>query len=160
MNDQSNKSSKLITLGWREWLGLPDLGIPAIKAKIDTGARSSCIHAASVETFWRKRKHMARFVVHPLRKRPQVQFECEAEITDQRKVSDSGGHKEARYFIRTTVELGGKSFPLELNLTDRENMLFPMLLGRTAMQGRFAVDPSLSFAAGKPDARFYRSDSS
>ncbi len=137
-------------LGWREWLALPDLGIPAIKAKIDTGARTSAIHAASVETVRRSGVELVRFHVHPVRSRPDIVVQGEAPILDRRIVSDSGGHREERIFVRTRLVAGGHEWPIELNLTDRETMLFPMLLGRTAMAGRVLVEPEQSYLLGRP----------
>lgn len=137
-------------LGWREWLALPDLGIPAIKAKIDTGARTSAIHAASVETIRRDGADLVRFHVHPVRSRPDIIVRGEVPILDRRVVSDSGGHREERIFVRTRLVAGGREWPIEINLTDRETMLFPMLLGRTAMAGRVLVEPEHSYLLGRP----------
>lgn len=137
-------------LGWREWLALPDLGIPAIKAKIDTGARTSAIHAARVETVRRKGVELVRFHLHPVRSRPDIVVHGEAPILDRRIVSDSGGHREERVFVRTRLVAGGHEWPIEINLTDRETMLFPMLLGRTAMAGRVLVEPEHSYLLGRP----------
>lgn len=137
-------------LGWREWLALPDLGIPAIKAKVDTGARSSAIHAASMEIVRRQGTELVRFHVHPVRTRPDIVVRGEAPILDRRVVSDSGGHREERIFVRTRLVAGGREWPIEINLTDRETMLFPMLLGRTAMAGRVLVEPDHSYLLGRP----------
>lgn len=138
-------------LGWREWLALPELGIPAIKAKVDTGARSSALHAASVEPIGGPDGDWVRFRVHPVKSRPDIVVEGEAPVLDRRVVSDSGGHREQRIFIRTLVAAGDTRWPIEINLTDRETMLFPMLLGRTAMAGRVRVDPECSYLLGRPD---------
>lgn len=141
---------KPLELGWREWLALPDLGIPAIKAKIDTGARSSALHAASVDSFHREGREWVRFTLHPARERQDILVEAEAPVAARRVVSDSGGHRESRLFIETTVRAGTESWPIEINLTNRETMLFPMLLGRTAMKGRIRVSPDLSYLLGRP----------
>lgn len=139
-------------LGWREWLALPDLGIPRIKAKIDTGARTSCLHAFYVERFRKAGGDWARFGVHLKQRDDSEVLHCEASILDQRQVTDSGGHRELRYVIQTRLTLHDFDDLVELTLTNRDTMRFRMLLGRTAMSvGRFTVDPSASYLAGRPD---------
>jgi len=135
-------------IGWREWLALPALGLPAVKAKIDTGARSSSLHVADVESFERNGRTWLRFAVAPRRRGGRL-FHCEAPASDRREVTDSGGRITQRWFVRTDVELGGRRFSAEINLTNRGDMLFPMLLGRTALRGRFRVDPLLSYTCGR-----------
>ena len=139
-----------VAVGWREWLSLPQLGIPAIRAKIDTGARSSALHVDAIETFPREGREWVRFSLHPGRAEDPAVFGCEAEVADRRHVTDSGGHRTERIFVRTMLGIGGLLVPIEINLTDRRNMLFPMLLGRTAMAGNLLVDPALSFVLGEP----------
>lgn len=143
-------------VGWREWLALPGLGVPAIKAKVDTGARTSALHTAGIETFRKDGVDMARFVLHPLRRRPDIEYLCEAEVIDERRVSDSGGHRETRLFIRTDIRMGGLCFKANISLTNREKMLFRMLLGRRAMEGRMLVDPEASHLTGKELSRAYK----
>lgn len=138
-----------ILLGWREWLSLPELAIPAIKAKIDTGARSSALHAFHLETHKDNGRHMVRFAIHPLQKRTDVALLCNAEIVDYRRVCDSGGHHEMRYVINTPVCIGSETWDIEITLTDRETMQFRMLLGRTAMGGKIIVDAEASYLAGR-----------
>jgi len=139
-----------LVVGWREWMALPQLGIPAIRVKIDSGARSSALHVHGLECFQRGGREHVRFSLHPGREEdPQVSG-CEAEVVDRRKVTDSGGHTSERVFIHTLLAVAGVEFRIEINLTDRRNMLFPMLLGRTAMAGRMLVDPDLSFVLGEP----------
>jgi len=145
-----------ILLGWREWVSMPELGIPAIKAKVDTGARTSSLHAFQVETFEECGRRKVRFGIHPLQKREDVTLWCETEVIDHRRVSDSGGHREMRYVIHTPVRLGSLLWNVEVTLTDRETMQFRMLLGRTAMVGRFTVDPESSYLMGRKLRHAYR----
>ena len=142
----------LTTLGWREWLTLPDLGIDLIRAKIDTGARSSALHVLSHETFHRDGIEFVRFVVDT-EVAGQAPVPAEAPVLDRRHVTDSGGHRTERVFIRTRVRLAGREWFAEVHLAHRTNMLFPMLLGRTALAGGFVVDPAASFLSGDPPPR-------
>ncbi len=135
-----------VTVGWREWASLPELGIDAIKMKVDTGARTSAIHAFEVESFTRDDTEWVRFSLHPIQDQPQVTV-CEAPVLDRRVVTDSGGHKEERPVILTEIDLGGRRWPIEITLTDRETMKFRMLLGRTAMT-EIRVEPTESFLLG------------
>jgi hypothetical protein len=146
-----------MTIGWREWLFLPDLKIPAIKAKIDTGARTSALHTFSLEPFIVAGQLKVRFGIHPLQKKRKPEIFCTADVIDQRRVSDSGGHIELRYFIRTTANLGSIDWPIEMSLTNRDNMRFRMLLGRSALKGIFLVDPIKSYATGRKLAKYYTS---
>ncbi|NII09839.1 RimK/LysX family protein [Oleiagrimonas sp. C23AA] len=137
----------IILLGWREWLALPDLGIPALRAKLDTGARSSSLHVESLETFRRHGDDWLRFAVRSYGRRG-LMHGCEMPACDRRRVTDAGGHSSVRWFIRSAVILAGESFEIELNLADRRSMRFPMLVGRSALEGRFAVDPAQSYVGG------------
>ena len=138
-----------VVIGWREWMSLPELNIPRIKAKIDTGARTSALHAFFVEPFEEKGLEMVRFGVHHLQKRLDIEIICEYPVKDYRQVSDSGGHKEMRYVIETNVQLGSAIWPIEMTLTNRDSMKFRMLLGRTAMRN-IAVLPDQSYLFGRP----------
>ncbi len=133
----------LITIGWRERLSLPDLGL-GLKAKIDTGARTSALHVSSLEEFDRDGRTWLRFGVDTTRGKASLRV-CEAIALEKRSVTDSGGHATERWFIHSTISIARQRFDAEINLTDRGNMLFPMLLGRSALCGRFVVDPERSY---------------
>lgn len=141
------------TLGWREWLAIPELGISRIKAKVDTGARSSCLHTRGLEIYEAPDGRRVRFSVHPLPKKPDLVATCDLPLVDCRRVRDSGGHEEERPFILVPIVLGPHVWEVEFSLTSRDNMKFRMLLGRTAMKGRFLVNPTLSYLFGKPVRR-------
>jgi hypothetical protein len=138
-------TSDLTLVGWRECVALPDLGLGALRAKLDTGARSSALH---VDAQWRTVEAGAPWVGFRLTTRIEV-VELHAPIHDEREVVDSGGHRSVRVFLQTRLALAGVERRVEMNLADRRGMRFPLLVGRTALSGSFTVDPSRSFLHGR-----------
>ncbi len=149
MSGGTETGEALLTFGWREWVALPDLGIARIKAKIDTGARTSALHAFEVAPMLEDGRQRVAFRMHPEQKDNETIVDCVADIIDRRVVTDSGGHKEERYVIRTVLHIGKYAWPIEATLTARDDMLFRMLIGRTALKGRAVVDPARSYVVGK-----------
>ncbi|MGB3456027.1 MAG: 30S ribosomal protein S6--L-glutamate ligase [Litorimonas sp.] len=145
-----------IPLGWEEWIAMPDLGLPAIKAKVDTGARTSALHAVRVEPFGSESKPQVRFIMHPDPEDPSVEVVCSAHVKDKRQVTSSNGQTELRYVIETEARIGEKSVPIEITLTNRETMGYRMLLGRSAIQDDMSVRPTESFLQPKLDYSVYR----
>lgn len=143
------QSDKLLTFGWREWVSLPDLEIPMIKAKVDTGARTSALHAFEVRPYSENGRDLVEFRMHPMQKDNETVVTCVADVLDIRTVTDSGGHREDRFAIRTTLSIGTHSWPIDATLTSRDDMLFRMLLGRTAIKGHAVVNPARSYVVGK-----------
>lgn len=137
-------------IGWREWVALPDFNVDAIKAKIDTGARSSALHAFNLKRFRRRGKRMVRFAIHPIQRTARGALEVEAEVIEYRRVRSSNGKVESRPVIRTSVRMHNRDWEIELTLTNRDEMGFRMLLGRHALRGQFLVDPGRSLRAGYP----------
>lgn len=140
-------------IGWREWVALPVLGVAGVKAKIDTGARSSSLHAFDIEEFQRDERNWVRFQLHPIQKNIVETVSAEAEILEYRRIRSSSGHSETRPVIVTTVYWSEQEWPVELTLTCRDDMGFRMLLGREAIRGRFVVDAGQSWFGGKPDLK-------
>ena len=132
-------------LGWEEWVALPELRLPAIKAKVDTGARTSALHAYFVEPCGTSRKPMVRFGVHPIPRRSDVEVVCTASVVDRRHVASSNGERENRYVISTLLSIGSRQWPIEVTLTNRDTMSYRMLLGRQAIAEGILVDPASSF---------------
>ena len=149
-------------IGWREWVSLPDLQVPGIKAKIDTGARTSALHTAEYECFEDEHgQTWVRYILHPLKKRGACLRQGQARVTAFREVKDSGGHIEKRPFIETRVCLGDCEWLIELSLTNREQMRFRMLIGRKGLEGHFLVNPAKSYLIGKNlSARYTREEKS
>lgn len=140
----------LIPVGWREWVRLPELGGPWVKAKIDTGARSSSLHAFELERFERDGAPWVRFALHPRQRTAKGSVQVEAPLADERSVKSSSGESDLRPVIRTALRLGGTERPIDLTLTRRDAMGFRMLIGREALRGVFSVEPDRSFVTGKP----------
>jgi hypothetical protein len=138
-------------IGWREWVAFPEWGLDAVKAKVDTGARTSALHADDLEEFERDGRRWARFVVHPWQRNDDDAKVVEAVLVDQRHVTSSSGAKSLRPVVRAAIDLAGSPHEIEVTLTRRDEMGFRMLLGRKAMAGRYLIDPSLSYVTGRPD---------
>jgi hypothetical protein len=138
----------LQTIGWREWITLVSFDHTQIKAKVDTGAKTSALHAYYVTPFVKDGQNWVRFGIHPRQDSNEGEVTCEAPVKDQRRVRDSGGHSELRYVVETQLLMNGHTFTAEVTLTDRENMRFRMLLGRGALEKLYLVDSSKSFVLG------------
>lgn len=138
-----------LILGWEEWIALPDLGLPAIKAKVDTGARTSALHAVFVEPFGPAKSRKVRFGVHPIPRRSDVEITCVAPLVGKREVRSSNGEREERFVIETPIRIGEAVWPIEITLTNRHMMAYRMLIGRQALASRALVDPSASFKQPK-----------
>ena len=136
-------------IGWREWVALPQLGIDEIKAKVDTGARTSALHAWNIEPYDRDGALWVRFQLHPIQRNNRVIVPCEAAVIDRRGVRNTGGKQEMRYVIETGVTLGNVSWPIEVTLTNRDKMGFRLLLGRSAVKNRFLINTGRSYLGAK-----------
>lgn len=145
-----------IDVGWREWAGLPELGVDGVKAKIDTGARTSSLHAFDLETFKKGAVLWTRFKVHPIQRKSKPEIVCTARVLEMRRVRSSSGHVDERPVIQSMLTLGEHSWPIELTLASRDAMGFRMLLGRQALRGHCVIDPGRSFVASKRLARTSR----
>jgi len=145
MSDTNTDMASMVTLGWEEWVSLPALSLPAIKAKVDTGARTSALHAVAIEPFGTDKNPQVRFIMHPDPADPTIEVVCSAKVKDRRSVTSSNGSTELRYIIAANIKVGKKSWPIELSLTNRETMGYRMLLGRSAIQDDMSVVPTLSF---------------
>ncbi len=148
--------SETLSLGWEEWVGLPDLSLPAIKAKVDTGARTSALHAVAVEPFGTQKNPQVRFIMHPDPADPTIEVVCSAKVIDRRNVTSSNGSAELRYVIKSNIHVGGESWPIEISLTNRETMGYRMLLGRSALKDGVSVVPGASFQQPQLDYKAYK----
>ena len=153
---------KKIVIGWCEWCSLDGLNIPAIKAKVDTGAKTSALHAFNIKPYVKNGKDFVKFSVHPLQGNDRLTVDCRAPIVDERYVMSSNGHNERRFVISTLLTLGGDSWEIELTLSNRDPMRFRMLLGREAMGSHTMIVPQKALNQGKmPKSKlreFYKID--
>lgn len=138
------------TIGWREWVQLPDFGVDEIKAKVDTGADNSSLHAFNIERFEEEGVPMVRFEIHPRQRKRSPSIDCVAEVIKERLVKNPGGRAELRPVIRTTVVVADVKLDALVNLTTRDEMTFRMLLGRRTVRRHFVVDPGRSYVGGRP----------
>lgn len=151
------KFKKLIEIGWEEWIALPELNLPAIRAKIDTGAKTSALHAFMVEKFVDDGIEKVKFGIHPVPERPEIEVYSVARLVDEREVTSSNGQTELRYVIQVMAQFGKEKWPIEITLTNRETMNYRMLIGRSAMEGKVLVVPEQSFLLGSLSAELYES---
>ena len=147
------EKEQLPIIGWREWISLPDLGIKFIKAKIDTGARSSSLHSFDTELFDRDGQQWARFNVNPVQRNENWVIQATAPVIEMRSIRSSSGEAQVRPVVRTTIHMLDRSFEIDLTLADRNQMGFRMLLGREAFRRRFLIDPGKSYRGGVPKKR-------
>lgn len=149
----------VLQVGWREWVALPSLGLPAIKAKIDTGARTSALHAFDiVESTDENGTTYVEFTTQPIQRDESVQVRCRAPLVEKRSVTDSGGHVAERYIVSVSLRIADREQDVELSLTDRRGMLFRMLVGRTSLVPNVSIDPSQSFVLGRENVRDHYQD--
>ncbi|MBD3725360.1 MAG: ATP-dependent zinc protease, partial [Flavobacteriaceae bacterium] len=139
-----------VIVGSEEWCSFPTLDIPTIKARVDSGAKTSALHAINIKPFQKDNEEWIKFDINPIQNNAKAVIHCEAKLVDQRVVKSSSGFREKRYVIKTTLEIGGKSWEIEVTLTNRDSMGFRMLLGREAMSGRILVDPEAKYLLGQP----------
>lgn len=139
-----------VILGSEEWCAFPELGIPTIKARVDSGAKTSALHAINIAPFIKNETNWVKFDINPIQNNIKTIIHCEAPLVDKRIVKSSSGFREQRYVIQTNLEIGGTTWPIEMTLTNRDSMGFRMLLGREAMSGRILVDPEQKYLLGQP----------
>lgn len=139
-----------VIVGSEEWCSFPDLGIPTIKARVDSGAKTSALHAVNIAPFIKNDANWVKFDINPIQNNNKTIIHCEAPLVDKRIVKSSSGYREQRYVIQTIVEIGNSKWPIEMTLTNRDSMGFRMLLGREAMSGRILVDPEQKYLLGQP----------
>ncbi|WP_151526837.1 ATP-dependent zinc protease family protein [Serinicoccus kebangsaanensis] len=150
MTGSNHLTTDRTVVGWREWVQIPQLGVPWIKAKIDTGAKTSALHAFDLRTVERYGRAWVSFSVHPWQASAEDAVTMELPLLDTRSVRSSSGHEEQRYAVLLPLVLGGREVPAEVTLTDRDEMGFRMLVGREALVQGFLVDPAASYAGGRP----------
>jgi hypothetical protein len=140
-------------IGWREWVAMPDLGVTEVKAKVDTGADNSSLHAFNIERFSDNGFEKVRFEIHPRQRKKRPSIECLAEVVGERRVKNPGGRAEVRPVIRTTLIVAGQELEALVNLTTRDEMTFRMLLGRRTVRQHFVVDPGRSYLGARPSRK-------
>jgi ribosomal protein S6--L-glutamate ligase len=143
-------SQNKVILGSEEWCSFPELGIPTIKARVDSGAKTSALHAINIAPFIKNDTNWVKFDINPIQNNLKTVIHCEAPLVDKRIVKSSSGFREQRYVIQTNLEIGSSKWPIEMTLTNRDSMGFRMLLGREAMSGRVLVDPEQKYLLGQP----------
>jgi len=158
IDDMSARHSTPQIVGWREWVGLPDLGVPWVKAKIDTGAQTSSLHAFGLREFTRAGSRWVRFEVHPWQRSPRDGVKVELPVHDRRQVRSSTGHLQERVVVLAELRMLERTFPVEMTLTRRDTMGFRLLVGREALRNGFVVDPAASFLGGKPPRHVRRAN--
>ncbi|MDF1827754.1 MAG: RimK/LysX family protein [Legionellaceae bacterium] len=141
---------KKLLIGRSEWCALPLLNVPLIKAKIDTGAKTSALHAFNIECDHADGQARVHYDIHPIQGNDDVIVRCTSLVIDQRMIMSSNGHKENRYVISTSLSLGTKTWPIELTLSNRDPLRFRLLLGREALNRRVMIDPNLNYHQDKP----------
>lgn len=146
-------SEQSLMVGWREWAELPEMGIPAIKVKIDTGARTSALHAFDLKRITENGLELVEFSVQPIQRNTNLIIRSKAPLVDIRQVSDSGGHTENRLVVSSPIKIGSVTKHIDITLTERHNMLFRMLVGRTTLAEDFFVNPAASFLCGRKSTR-------
>lgn len=154
-NSEINKGGSAFALGREEWLALPELGLPAIRAKVDTGASTSALHAEHITPFQSEGETFVRFITRPIPGRQEPAITCIAKVVDKRRVTSSSGERELRHVILTQISIGGRQWPIEVTLTGREGMRFRMLLGRQALQADMLVQPSEAYLQPELDHSAY-----
>lgn len=150
MADTASAHPSNTIAGWREWVSLPGFEVPWIKAKLDTGARSSAIHAFDVEDFQRDGETWVRYSIHPWQKSAEDAVSCESRVIEQRSIRSSSGHSDQRYVVAMDIGLAGQVVTGEVTLSRRDEMGFRMLVGREALRQGFLVDPRRSYLGGRP----------
>ncbi len=145
----------LLILGWQEWISLPDLGLPALKAKIDTGAKTSALHTHYIEAYGTAKRPKVRFAVRPSPEAGDLEVAASADVIDQRKVISSNGVRELRYVIKTPLRIASRQWPIEVTLTNREHMTYRMLIGRQAIRADMLIDCATSFRQPRLSYRLY-----
>ena len=139
-----------VIVGSEEWCSFPSIGIPTIKARVDSGAKTSALHAINIAPFIKDGENWVKFDINPIQNNVKTIIHCESKLIDKRIVKSSSGFREQRYVIGSELEIGGKNWPIEITLTNRDSMGFRMLLGREAMSGRVLVDPAQKYLLGEP----------